>query len=192
MQAIAKLQVVLSKKAEEPSSASPKPDSEATLKLGGVREEGVGASGSRESVDEDDAELEDEQEWNEGEQEWDGESWAGSQDLEAWEYQEDWEEWVKGRYDGEELSHDEEEDANESLDKACDKALKADACSKRPVATPARTGPPLHRLPGTLDLKPPSETTTVVESTLRELGGDGDAVVVNSTTHKKEYMRLDA
>ena len=151
---------------------------------------------SQESVDQDDAEQGRDGDWG---GEWDGESaWAGSED-EAWEYEADWDEWVKGRYDGEELTHEEEEtlrdeakdDEPKPLRKACDKALTVAACSKRPVATPARSVPPLHRLPATLNFKAPSETTAVVESSLTELNDD-DAMVLNSTTRKKEYMKLDA
>ena len=129
--------------------------------------------------------------------------WGGEEEVdpewEAWNSQGPWEIGVSGWTEEEwdawaEAWDPEEEKAQATL------AAKAEARTSRPVATPTHTEgtpvPALRRLPSNSNLSVASDATTLVMGAppppdmppLDEC--PTAAAIVNSTTHKREYMRL--
>ena len=143
--------------------------------------------------------------------------WGGSREEEqdddwdayAWEYQGPWRigrsGWTEEEWDAWAEAWDPEEEKAQAL--LAEKGGKPETSATRPVATPTRPEtlpvPALRRLPSNSDLSvPDSNATTLV------MGGhpaspppsvpppmpsrdeSPTAAIVNSTTHKREYMRL--
>ena len=118
---------------------------------------------------------------------WEAWNWGGK-NSESWAWHEESGDWEN------------EADDNEKKGKSC----REGHLPSRPVATPVRAAStaakpePLHRLPSNSSLKAPhSETTLVMPGHVWEESPAptaaaiaGDDLRINSTTHKREYMRL--
>ena len=131
--------------------------------------------------------------------------WAGEEEDENEQEEggEDWEEWDEKEEESEEKEGEEneekegEENEEEDADEGEDRQLEQHEKKQKgvtltvPVATPARAAlalPDLKRLASSSSLNaPPTEATVPDESVAAPA-----APVINSTTHKREYMRLDS
>ena len=121
-----------------------------------------------------------------------------------WSSMESWQAWSWGGENSKPLGwHEENGDWQNEADDSEDKGKEA--LASRPIATPVRAASaaakpdPLRRLPSSSSLQaPPSEATTLpmpgavvdVPDASSAAAMAGDDLRINSTTHKREYMRL--
>ena len=127
-----------------------------------------------------------------GEEAEENEQEEGNEDGEEWDEKDD----ANDEDEGEE--NEEEEDAmdDEGEDRQLEEheKMKNGVTHTKPVATPARAalalpnGPNLKRLASSSSLNAPTTEATVPD----ESAEAPTAAIVNSTTHKREYMRLDS
>ena len=144
--------------------------------------------------EEDEQELEEDaaEEEEDGKELEEDEAGEDGKELEEDEAGEDGKEEEENLHDGQELEEDAAKDGEEEDPKG--KGAKG---SSKPVATPARanemSAPPLLRLKASdsLDVPPSSSAGSGVPKVHVFAEPPREEVVINSTTHKREYMRLE-